>query len=201
MSEAPNTPFEFDPTTYLDLMREELPAYDRLQAAVGAATAGVSVQSVLELGTGTGETLAVVLTQHPGARAVAVDRNERMLAAARRRLDGVAVEFRVANLTEPLPGGPFDLVVSSLAIHHLDGSQKADLFARIAPVLRPGGRFVLGDVVIPEDEADAVTPLTGGHDQPSTLADQLVWLADAGFVGALVWTERDLVVVRADLPG
>ena len=104
----------------------------------------------------------------------------------------------MANLTDPLPAGPFDLVVSALAIHHLDGPQKADLFARIAGVLRPGGRFVLGDVVIPDDPADAVTPLTGGHDQPSTLADQLVWLADAGFAATTAWTERDLVVVRAD---
>jgi hypothetical protein len=37
---------------------------------------------------------------------------------------------------------------------------KADLFARIAARLRPGGRFVLGDVVVPEDPADVVTPST-----------------------------------------
>jgi tRNA (cmo5U34)-methyltransferase len=201
MSEAQETPFEFDPATYLDLMRAELPAYDRLQAAVGAATAGVAVSSMLDLGTGTGETLARVLAQHPGATALAIDKNERMLAAAGRHLDHGRHEGRVANLTEPLPGGPFDLVTSCLAIHHLDGSQKADLFVRIAAVLRPGGRFVLGDVVIPDDTADAVTPLTGGHDQPSTLPDQLCWLSDAGFDAALAWTERDLVVVRADVGG
>jgi tRNA (cmo5U34)-methyltransferase len=201
MSDPQETPYEFDPATYLDVMRAELPAYDRLQAAVGAATAGVAVSSVLDLGTGTGETLAAVLAQHPGATVRAVDKNEGMLAAARQRLDGSTLEAHVANLTEPLPAGPFDLVTSSLAIHHLDGPQKADLFVRIAAVLRPGGRFVLGDVVIPDDAADAVTPLTGGHDQPSTLADQLLWLADAGFEATLAWTERDLVVVRADVPG
>jgi tRNA (cmo5U34)-methyltransferase len=64
--------------------------------------------------------------------------------------------------------------------------------------VRPGGRFVLGDVVIPEDGAGAVTPVTSGHDRPSTLADQLRWLAEAGFAATALWSEHDLVVVRAD---
>ena len=85
-------------------------------------------------------------------------------------------------------------------MHHLEGPDKADLFARIGASLRSGGRFVLGDLVIPLDPADAVTPVTDGYDRPSRLADQLDWLAAAGFVAAEVWRERDLVVVRADRP-
>jgi tRNA (cmo5U34)-methyltransferase len=195
--------FHFDPDTYLDMMREEVPAYGRLQAAVAAATAtaGFAVASVLDLGTGTGETLAAVLAQHPGATAVGVDESEPMLGAARSRLEGVGVgvDLRVADLTDPLPAGPFDLVVSALAVHHLEGPDKADLFARIAGVLRPGGRFVLGDVVIPVDPADVVTPVTDDYDRPSTVADQLHWLVDAGFDASMTWSERDLAVVRADL--
>ena len=84
------TQFHFDPVTYLDLMRQELPAYERLQEAVAAASAsaGPAVKSVLDLGTGTGETLAAVLDRHPGAAAVGVDKSEAMLGAARRRLAG-----------------------------------------------------------------------------------------------------------------
>ena len=170
--------FRFDPATYLDLMRQE----------------------VLDLGTGTGETLAAVLARHPGAAAVAVDKNEAMLGAARRRLAATAVDLRVAELRDPLPAGPFDLVVSALAIHHVEGPDKAALFARIAAVLRPGGRFVLGDVVIPLDPADAVIPLTSEHDRPSTLAEQLRWLARADLDASVTWSERDLVVLRADRP-
>jgi tRNA (cmo5U34)-methyltransferase len=192
--------FHFDPATYLDLMHEEVPAYERLQQAVGRATTGVTVASVLDLGTGTGETLAAVLAHHPAATAVGVDESGPMLEAVRQRLVGVPLELRVADLTEPLPSGPFDLVVSALAIHHLDGPDKADLFARIAAVLRPGGRFVLGDVVVPADPADAVIPMTDGHDRPSSLADQLDWLEDAGFVPRTTWSEHDLVVVRSDRP-
>ena len=60
----------------------------------------------------------------------------------------------------PCPTGPFDLVTSALAVHHLDADGKRDLFARIAAALAPGGRFVLGDVIVPEDPADATIPLT-----------------------------------------
>jgi tRNA (cmo5U34)-methyltransferase len=193
--------FRFDPATYMDLMREEVPAYAGLQEAVGRASAGLTVTSLLDLGTGTGETLAAVLALHPGTAAVGVDVNDAMLAAAGERLAGVPLELRVADLTEPLPEGPFDLVVSALAIHHLEGPDKADLFGRIAATLRPGGRFVLGDLVLPPDAADAVTPVTDDYDRPSTLADQLGWLAEAGFDATTVWSEDDLVVVRADLPG
>jgi tRNA (cmo5U34)-methyltransferase len=192
------TQFHFDPATYLELMREEVPAYERLQQEVAAATDGLPSSSILDLGTGTGETLAAVLARHPGAAAVGVDKSDAMLGVARQRLAGDSPELRVAELTGPLPPGPFDLVVSALAIHHLEGPDKADLFTRIAGVLRPGGRFVLGDVVIPVDPADAVTPVISGHDRPSVLADQLGWLADAGFDASAVWSEHDLVVMRAD---
>jgi tRNA (cmo5U34)-methyltransferase len=194
--------FHFDPATYMDLMRAEVPAYRQLQEALAQATEGVATTRILDLGTGTGETLAAVLAVHPTASAVGIDESEGMLAAAHQRLGDVAadVELRVADLRAPLPAGPFDLVVSALAVHHLDGPDKADLFSRVRDVLRPGGRFVLADVVIPVDPEDAVTPQTPDHDRHSTTADQLAWLADAGLAATSTWAERDLVVLRADRP-
>jgi tRNA (cmo5U34)-methyltransferase len=194
--------FHFDPATYLDMMRDEVPAYERLQDAV-ASTSGhgaVPVSSVLDLGTGTGETLAAVLARHPGARAIGVDKSAGMLDEARRRLASYPIQLVVADLAGALPEGPFDLVVSALAIHHLDGPAKAELFTRIAAALRPGGRFVLGDVVVPSDPADTVTPLTAGHDQPSRVDEQLDWLRAAGLRATVAWTERDLAVMVADRP-
>src|SRR5262245_62724772 len=46
------------------------------------------------------------------------------------------VSLLVGRLEDPLPQGPFDLVVSALAVHHLDAASKADLFRRIAATLR-----------------------------------------------------------------
>jgi tRNA (cmo5U34)-methyltransferase len=87
--------------------------------------------------------------------------------------------------------------VSALVVHHLDSAAKADLFRRVAAVVRPGGRFVLGDVVVPERPEDAVIELTAGFDLPDPATDQLAWLAAAGFDARVVWSERDLAVLVA----
>ena len=126
-----------------------------------------------------------------------IDESTDMLRVARERLPGA--DLRVARLEDPLPDGPFDLVFSVLAIHHLDGPGKAELFRRIAAVLSPGGRFVIGDVIVPDDPADVTTPLSPGYDLPSAVPDQLTWLADAGFEASLVWTAGDLAVLVATL--
>jgi tRNA (cmo5U34)-methyltransferase len=189
--------FHFDPTTYLETIRKEVPAYDELQQAVAEATAGIHAERVLELGVGTGQTSRRVLDLHPGAELVGIDESAEMVAVASA---DVAGNLRVRRLQDPLPEGNFDLVVSALAVHHLDGAGKADLFARVADRLRPGGRFVLGDVVVPDDPADLVTPIDGVYDQPSTIDDQVRWLAAAGLHAEVVWARQDLAVIVADSP-
>lgn len=186
--------FHFDPGSYLDLMRSEMPAYHRVQDEATAAT-GSGAQQILELGTGTGETARRVLERHPGAALVGIDASAVMLAVAREALPGA--DLRVARLEDPLPPGPFDLVISVLAVHHLDAPGKAGLFRRVAAVLARGGRFVLGDVVVPEDPADATTPLSPGFDLPSRAGDQLEWLVAAGLDASVRWTAGDLAVIVA----
>ncbi|MGH2949372.1 MAG: class I SAM-dependent methyltransferase [Solirubrobacteraceae bacterium] len=165
--------FHFRPDEYLELMLSEMPDYVRLQDEAAAA-AGRAAR-ILELGVGTGETARRVLARSPGAELVGVDASEEMLARARERLPGA--DLRVARLEDPLPPGPFDLVVSVLAVHHLRGPAKADLFRRVAAILAPGGRFVLGDVVVPDDPADAITPIDGVFDVPRR--DLAVFVGDA----------------------
>jgi L-threonylcarbamoyladenylate synthase len=188
--------FHFDPSSYAEMIHADIPVYDAFQdAVVGASGSGAS--QVLELGTGTGETARRLLSRHPDAFLVGVDESASMLAAARAGLDGNRVSLLVGEIEQPLPGGPFDLVASALCVHHLEGALKRDLFARVRAVLAPGGRFVLGDVVVPVDAADAVTSLTPGFDHPSPLADQLAWLAETGFDARVVWEHRDLAVIVA----
>jgi tRNA (cmo5U34)-methyltransferase len=75
------------------------------------------------------------------------------------------------------------------------------LFARIADQLRPGGLFVLSDVIVPEDPSQVVTPIDDdGYDKPSPVADQLTWLKAAGLEPHVVWLCRDLAVIAADRP-
>src|SRR3954447_14005252 len=193
--------FHFDPDTYPRLMAEEVPAYGRLQVAIAEAAGahasggGQPEPRLLELGTGTGETAVHVLAAHPGATLVGIDASENMLARARPRLP--EADLRVARLEDPLPDGPFDLVFSALAVHPLGGPAKADLFRRVAAVLAPGGRFVLGDLVVPDDPADVVTEIDGVYDTPSSAAEQLAWLREAGLDARIAWAHRDLAVLVA----
>lgn len=200
MSVEPVGQFHFDPETYLAMVLAEVPDYEILQDQVAAASAGRVVRRVLDLGAGTGETSRRVLAAHPAAALVALDESELMLAAAREHLPPARVEFIVGRLEDPLPGGPFDLVVSALAVHHLDGPGKADLFARVADTLVPGGRFVLADVIVPDDPADVVTPVADEYDQPSRLPEQLAWLRAAGLRPEVSWQHLDLAVLVADRP-
>jgi tRNA (cmo5U34)-methyltransferase len=195
--------FHWDPDSYLELMRAEVPLYERLQEEVAAATGGAGVRRVLELGTGTGETARRVLALHPQAELLGVDESTGMLEAAGGALDPARVRLVEGRLQDPLPDGPWDLVVSCLAVHHLDGDGKSDLFRRIAVALAPGGRFVLGDVIVPEDPADRVTPIDEkeGYDLPDRLDDQLRWLAAAGLTPEVRWVDRDLAVIVASPPG
>jgi tRNA (cmo5U34)-methyltransferase len=188
--------FHFDPTTYGSEIRADVPEYDRLQRELVSAT-GSGAARILELGTGTGVTSGLLLERHPDAVLMGVDVSEAMLAVARATLPPERVDLRAARLQDVLPPGPFDLVASALAVHHLDAAEKADLFERVHAALAPGGRFVLADVVAPVDPDDAVIPLTPGYDKPSPVADQLRWLADAGFDPSVVWEEDDLAVIVA----
>ncbi len=191
-------PFHWDPDTYLELMREEVPDYEHLQAQAAAAT-GTAATRVLELGIGTGETARRILARHPTASLIGLDASREMLDQARHTLPDDRVELHVASLEDPLPDGPFDVVISALAIHHLDGHGKTQLFQRAARVIAPGGRLVVADVIVPEDPSDAVTPIDNDYDTPSTIADQLGWLTQAGLQPALTWAHRDLAVIVATL--
>lgn len=105
---------------------------------------------VVELGTGTGN-LAVRLG--PCARLVCVDVSTGMLAVARQKLPA-ATEYVVADFLEFVDGAPeCDVVMSTYALHHLIAEEKVALFEGLLPRLRPGGRIVVGDLMVPDTAA------------------------------------------------
>lgn len=187
------------PDRYLTAIRAALPLYDELQDQVVRAATGVAVGRMLDLGVGTGETSGRCLEVHPGATVLGLDASEDMLALARLVL-GARIDLRLGRLQDSLPEGPFDVVVSALAVHHLDGSGKADLFRRIGERLAPGGRLVIADVVLPDSEPGPATPIDPAVDKPDLLDDQLTWLRESGFAARVRWKRNDLAVIAADLP-
>jgi tRNA (cmo5U34)-methyltransferase len=192
------TDWDWDPDAYLATMLGEIPGYEELQQATVAATAGIDARSVLDLGIGTGETALRVLTRHAGASLVGVDASEPMLRRARERMP--AADLRLGRLEEELPPGPFDLVVSTLVVHHLDAAHKQNLFSRVAQLLRPGGRFILADVVVPRPGEVGPIFIDWEMDVPDSAADQVAWLREAGFEARAEHVRADLAVLVADLP-
>ncbi|MFY1636261.1 class I SAM-dependent methyltransferase [Solwaraspora sp. WMMB335] len=196
----------WNPTTYDALRRQLIPSFDLLYGSATSAVA-MSVPSqprILDLGAGTGLLSAAVLDRIPGAAVTLVDHSERMLGQARNRFNGnQQVEFIVSGLMDPLPAGPFDAVVSGLAIHHLEHHEKQTLFRRIPQILHPGGMFVnVEQVLAPHPELEqmydrqheghvhaAGTPAdewAAGrermkHDICIDVGTQLGWLREAGF--------------------
>jgi len=170
-----------DPETYLDEIRADVPHYDELQEATIEAIP-FSPRRVLELGVGTGETTRRLLERYPDAEVTGLDAQPEMVFKARE----LGIEVRLARMEDPLPDGPWDLVLSVLTVHHLDGEGKRDLFRRVREHSRA---MVMGDVVIAEPQ---VTPLEEGVDLPSRAEDMVEWCS-----GELVWQADDLAVIRA----
>ncbi len=196
---ALNEEWGFDPETYAETVRAEIPAYEEFQEQVVlAAAAGWQGGRALELGTGTGETARRLLARLDDLELVSVDESAEMLARRAASLPDDRAQLVRGRLQDPLPEGSFELVVSALAIHHLDEHEKRGLFSRIRGSVARGGRFVLADVIVPVAAKDAKIPLTAGYDKPSQLADQLSWLKDAGFsLVDVVWRQDDLAIVVA----
>lgn len=97
----------------------------------------------LDLGTGDGRLLALLQADRPEMLGVGLDFSELMLEAAGERFrDDERVELVEHDLTQPLPAlGRFDVVVSSMAIHHLEHERKRALYGEVFDLLEPGGVF------------------------------------------------------------
>src|ERR1700734_3917698 len=93
--------FHFNPETYLEMVISEVPAYQELEDRTADATIGVEADTILDLGTGTGETAVRVSERHPSAHLLGIDESAEMLTHARRRLP--EAEFVVSRLEDPLP--------------------------------------------------------------------------------------------------
>ncbi len=173
--------FHSDPDTYLEEIRAEVPRYDELQAAAIDAIPFPPAR-VLELGVGTGVTTRALLARYPEAQVTGLDASPDMVFAARE----LGIEVRLARMEDPLPDGPWDLVLSVLAVHHLPDAGKRDLFRRVRAEARA---LVIGDVVLAEPQ---ITPLEPGVDMPAAAAEQAEWCG-----GEVVWEADDLAVIRA----
>jgi tRNA (cmo5U34)-methyltransferase len=203
---------------------DQASAADEISSVFGILTALLPFEreapiKVLDIGSGHGVLAAAILDAFPGATAIGLDISEPMMAEGRKRMArfGSRFSYHVGDFAQgTLPSdltGPFDLVVSSRAIHHLQAGDKKRLFTDIRAHLNPGGAFFNVDNMRQSDEflrklyrqvPDPTNPTpaaptaprqsgerpAGGREHPDPVEDQLVWMREAGFVHVDVFWKR-----------
>ncbi|MEM7116608.1 MAG: class I SAM-dependent methyltransferase [Chloroflexota bacterium] len=214
---------ESDSQNFIDYGRYFVPERD-LQIKTFCDLVSADAKQILELCCGAGLLAGALLERCPQATVHAYDGSVEMLNHTQQQLAAYGdrlqtKQFDIIDTSWRSFDQPLDAVVSSLAIHHLDGPQKQQLFADVYRMLAPGGVFVVADVMLPSSEAgtavaadmwDEATreqavkidgnldgfayferekwnmyrhpePPEESIDKPSTLFDQLAWLAQVGF--------------------
>jgi trans-aconitate methyltransferase len=161
----------------------------------------------LDLGAGTGLLASHIKTCWPDARVHLIDGSDAMLALARERFGtDPLMSYELADLNDAELKGPYDVIVSALAIHHLTNEGKQGLFKRIFAALRSGGLFINAEQVASPTEArgkryqeiwtlEAKTrgateadleaaAVRMAHDLCAPVEEQLGWMRAAGFTDA-----------------
>lgn len=159
--------FDWTPDEYLQRIRARIPRYDELQEQAVAAVP-FPPERVLELGMGTGETTRRLIEAYPDAWVVGLDSSPDMVFRARQTYDDV----QLARMEDPLPDGPWDLVISVLSVNELSDERKQRLVRRVREHSRS---LVVGDSF----EGDQLGKLTAWSE------------------GEVTWQGDGLAVVRA----
>ncbi len=195
--------------SYDSLIRRSVPRYDEMADRLIDYLPRDRVR-VLELGCGTGNLSLRIAAKLPHTSLCLVDASSEMIALTRSRLQqarpsGFARdEFITARFEDlDLPASSFDLVVSSISLHHVE--DKGRLYERVRALLRTGGRFCFADQIRGEpesnhelnwqawlafcsepghcspDEVQSLLDHAAAHDHYTTLSDHVALLSRAGF--------------------
>jgi len=220
--------FDKSVSYYDDWMRIALPAYqDLFDTAVESIPFDPANRiKVLDLGAGTGLFSWHVLQRYNNGEFLLYDLAEGMLNVAQERFTdrGDQFQYKLGDLRDLQVEEKMDLVISSLAIHHLSDHQKRLLFKKVFSILKSGGAFINVDQVkgptdyfvdhywdswlakvraagADEEQISASIHRRQTFDRDATLFDQLRWLQEAGFSNADCIYKNHFVAVLAAYSG
>jgi ubiquinone/menaquinone biosynthesis C-methylase UbiE len=139
-------------------------------------------EAVLDVGCGTG-TLAMEVQRRVGSagRVIGVDPGSEQIARARTKAarHDMPIAFQVGVIEQlAFPDQMFDVVLSTLMMHHLPASLKAQGLEEIARVLKPGGRLVIADFTRKQERVGQAARFHAGG---SSLHELATLVVDAGF--------------------
>ena len=203
--------------------RRIIPCFDDFyRTGIAALAGGKRAPRVLDVGAGTGLYAAFLLERFPDADLMLIDFSEEMLALAEKRFAGRPnTKILLGDYADfDFDNNNYDVIISALSIHHLNAAEKAALHKKLFGLLADGGEFLNADQILCPDadlreryeklwldfvsENDADPPNLGriqqsmALDDPSTVAEQLSWLREAGFAAAdCVYKYRNFAVLYA----
>ncbi len=190
--------------TYDEQRKKLIPCFDDFYSIpISLIESDKTQPTVLDIGAGTGLISAYLKEKFPEAQLTLIDLSEKMLEVAKQRFQDEEIDYVTADYTTYKFEQTFDIIISSLSIHHLSDEEKRKLYQNVYTWLNPGGIFINADQVLGHtpsidsmykqdwwekisasgltpkqlDEARERTKL----DRMSTLQQQLDWLTESGF--------------------
>ena len=146
--------FEEEAKEFDEIIQKLIPHYNEMIDALVSVInfPKESKFSMMDLGCGTGTISKAVRNKFPHAKVTCVDIAGKMLEIAKDKIGGdvkcIQADFNSFVFTER-----YDLIVSSLALHHLESDDdKLRFYKKIHSALNSGGLFVNIDVVLASDE-------------------------------------------------
>ncbi len=217
--------FEQEAFNYDDLILRLIPYYHQQNSILLSLIDfpdNTSIK-VLDLGCGTGVLSHLILEKFQHAHVVAFDFAENMLTACRKNLSAYheRVKFQQGDFATDDIGSDYDLIISGLAIHHLNAQAKQALFKNLSSNIKPGGLLLIREMV--KGASDKLTEKyeklwrkfihDSGEDDnhwfakhleediPDSVENQIQWLAQAGFVDiGCHWRYLNFAIFGASKP-
>ncbi|HEX5808695.1 MAG TPA: class I SAM-dependent methyltransferase [Anaerolineales bacterium] len=144
-------------------------------------------QRILDIGSGTGTMAVMVKQAFPGAQVVGLDGDPQILEIARAKARNLGLEIRFEqgmSFELPYPEDSFDVVLTSMMLHHLTGKDKQQTAREMYRVLRPGGKLFGADFAAPRSSlGKALRPITRRFERVAENVDGLLpgMFREAGF--------------------
>ncbi len=220
--EAVKKHFEDEAKEFDEIILRLIPHYkEMIDGMVSSIPADNSSNiNVIDLGCGTGTISKQIKINYPGATITCLDLAENMIEMSKLKLAAFPdIRFQVGDFRNYEFDDTYDVVVSSLALHHLvTDDDKIEFYKKIYASLRPNGVFFNADVILGSNELiqesymekwksfmkkhvseeeieNRWLPQYRKEDRPAKLMDQMTWLSDIGFTQVdVVWKYYNFAV-------
>jgi len=144
-------------------------------------------KKILDVGSGTGTMSIMIKQAHPSAQVIGLDGDPQILEIARAKARNLAIEIRFdqgMSFDLPYANESFDVVLTTVMLHHLNRDDKQTTAREMYRVLRSGGQLFGADFVEPRGSfGKAIRPLTRRFERVAENLDGFlpVMFGNAGF--------------------